>query len=110
MDPWVVAHQVQSIISWVNMRKVAANVIGLLKAKEVRFLAFALRVGLVDGLLVCVCAKAPVLQGDGLVLASLFVGGEPVLLAQLGAQVRRLLVRAQLTLLVLLGGLEALLV
>ena len=73
-------------------------------------LALALRVRLVDSLLVCVGAGASLLQRDGLVLASLFVRGDPVLLAQLGAQVGRLLVLAQLALLVLLGGLEALLV
>ena len=43
MNPRDVAHKVHYIIVWDNMYKVVANVIGLLKAKEVRLLAFALR-------------------------------------------------------------------
>jgi hypothetical protein len=42
-NPRFVANEVHRTIAWDDMPKVAANVISLLKAKEVRLLAFALR-------------------------------------------------------------------
>jgi hypothetical protein len=41
-NPQVIAHKVQCIIAWDNVHKVAAYVIGLLKAQEVKLLAFIL--------------------------------------------------------------------